>query len=161
MPIPTRRGIIKQNRGLLFSCLLLFASSPLQATDLITLSGKRTLLATQVQSQKTLVLIVHTQDELRESQRLLTLAESHQLHTLILIALPDDQPIKARVFQHAAKRFFKSDFSQKRVLFVNESQRNYPNSKSLLFSTKQTSPIWQSEKLPDDREFETALFLSR
>lgn len=143
---------------LLLLILIIIPKQPLQATDLTTISGNSTTLTAQLQSPKTLILIVSDEQQISEAQRLLTLAAAQQLHTLILIVLPDNQPLKAIAIRQAAKRFFKSDYSRSHIHFIDTENIPHPSAKSLLLAPAQENPIWQSPTFPSNADFDTAPF---
>ena len=145
-------------RALALLLLAVFSFGPSTfAFKLESIDGETTQLLSRLNDPYSLILVVSEESELLEAQRLLSLAESQQLHTLVLIELPSDNAFKANAIESAAKRFFKSDFSHQRVYFVNSDALPKGQSKALLFNRVDANPVWRSATYPDDKEIEDGL----
>lgn len=141
---------LRLRQALLALALLLAAGllTPARATEIQSLKDAPTTLAAQTRPPRSLALLVATLEDLPEAQRLLTLAEAHQLHTLILVVLPDADPATIR---HAAARYFRSDFSQQRVYYIKASALPTPAARAALL-LPDAPPSWL-DRYPTDAEF--------
>lgn len=134
---------------LFLSSFILHPSSSLHATPITSLDKLSSELATHLHSPATLILTIHSQADLPEAQRLLTLAASQDQPTLVLIALPES-PIDSLAIRSAAKRFFKSDFSRPLTYFIKAADHPYPEFKTLLLSPTEPHPFFASETYPQE-----------
>lgn len=147
MPSALRR--LFQSGARLLPLLLLAASlQPLAATPIADLAGRTSELSAHIQFPTTLVLVVDSEADLREAQRLLTLAQSQNQRCLILVSLPTGNLIQSSAIRRAAKRFFDSDFSRSRVFLVESDQLPHPPARAFLFAPDSPDPLWLSDSLP-------------
>jgi len=134
-------------RGPRFLLLLLVIATHALGAPLAHLDGLESELGQHIQAPATLVLLVSRETDLRDAQRLLTLAYSQEQPALILVVLPD-KPIKAAAIRRAAKRFFDSGFSRDRVYLLQQANHPHPGAKTLLLAPDSKVPLYQSPTFP-------------
>lgn len=132
-----------------FLCLLAVHAAQLLATPITSLDQEESQLAAHLQTPETLVLTVRSPSDLPEAQRLLTLAASRELPSLVLVVLPDSLP-EAIAIRRAARRFFTSDFSRPRTHFIKAGDHPYPEFKTLLLSPIEPAPLFASQTFPTE-----------
>ncbi|MDQ8185860.1 hypothetical protein [Pelagicoccus sp. SDUM812002] len=121
--------------------------SLLSATPIRSMDEQTSKLAEQIQSPKTLLLTVHSESDLPDAQRLLTLAASQDIPAIVLISLPDNA-IESIAIRRSASRFFRSDFSRPLTYFIEAADHPYPEFKTLLLSPIEPAPLFASETYP-------------
>lgn len=129
--------------------LLLAHSSLLPATPITSLDNDLSELALKLQSPHTLVLTVQSPADLPEAQRLLTLAASHGLPSLVLIALPDNA-LESLAIRRAASHHFRSDFTRPRTYFIDAADHPYPEFKTIILSPVEPAPLFTSKGFPQE-----------
>lgn len=152
LPLRTTRNRVGPLRFALFAslcCLPVALPQVAPPARIQTIDGDSSTLAAQIRPPATLVLVASDETELREAQRLLTLAESEDRFCLILLAAPEANPLRSAALRRAARRFFASDFSRARVFIAHPSALPNPAAKALLLSPDSPDPLWTSDSFPE------------
>lgn len=142
----------RDSRALMLGCSLALSSLAAegQAMDLTTVDGEPTTMEAQMRGAETLALIVTSESELREAQRILTLPqEDAPGHTIALIAIPSQSALRKRMLELTASSFFQSEFSRQRI-FLSSSKDLAPfQAKALLFVKGNPDPVSKYDRYPD------------